>query len=68
MSNDSGWKYRKAKAKRDIDSLSMLRDILNAPNIKEKRRAVALRNPMFYLMFHEGMANKYEEVNDGLSQ
>lgn len=58
MSNDSSWQYRKSKAKREFESMTMLRDILNAPTLKEKRDAVALRNPMFYLMFHEGVANK----------
>lgn len=64
--SESNWQYKKSKAKRDYESLTMLRDILNAQNIKAKRLEVTKRNPMFYLMFHDGMAQK--EVSDGLSQ
>ena len=43
----------RARSKRDIASLAMLREILNAPTLKSKREVVAQYNPMHYVFGYE---------------
>ena len=46
------WRER-SRSKRDIASLAMLREILNAPTLKSKREVVAQYNPMHYVFGYE---------------
>ena len=63
------WRER-SRSKRDIASLAMLREILNAPTLKSKREVVAQYNPMHYIFGYELLSSSpYEEGEHcGLSQ
>ena len=46
------WRER-ARSRREVESLRMLREILSAPNLKSKRAVVAQYNPMHYIFGYE---------------
>ena len=48
----SSWRER-ARSRREVESLRMLREILNAPSLKLKREVVAQYNPMHYVFGYE---------------
>ena len=45
----SSWRER-ARSRREVESLRMLREILSAPNLKSKRAVVAQYNPWHYVL------------------
>lgn len=49
MAGNWDWNKRKAYSRREVESLRMLRDILNAPNAQAKRAVVAQYNPLHYI-------------------
>ena len=53
MAGNWDWNKRKAYSRREIESLRMLRDILNAPNAQAKRAVVAQYNPLHYVFGEE---------------
>ena len=65
----SSWRER-ARSRREVESLRMLREILSAPNLKSKRAVVAQYNPMHYVFGYELVSSSpYEEGEHcGLSQ
>ena len=65
----SSWRER-ARSRREVESLRMLREILSAPNLKSKRAVVAQYNPWHYVFGYELVSiSPYEEGEHcGLSQ
>ena len=67
----SSWRER-ARSRREVESLRMLREILSAPNLKSKRAVVAQYNPWHYIFgeVRDGYSKctGYEEADYGLSQ
>ena len=63
------WRER-ARSRREVESLRMLREILSAPNLKSKRAVVAQYNPWHYVFGYELVSSSpYEEGESyGLSQ
>lgn len=63
MSGNWDWHRRKEYSKREIESLSMLREILSASKPREKRAVISKFNPHFYALFPDGVKH-YAEQNE----
>ena len=63
------WRER-ARSRREVESLRMLREILSAPNLKSKRAVVAQYNPWHYVFGYELLSSSPygEGEHCGLSQ
>ncbi len=63
MAGNWDWHRRKEYSKREIESLSMLREILGASKPREKRAVISKFNPHFYALFPDGVKH-YAEQNE----
>lgn len=63
MAGNWDWNRRKEYSKREIESLSMLREILSASKPREKRAVISKFNPHFYALFPDGVKH-YAEQNE----
>lgn len=63
MAGNWDWHRRKEYSKREIESLSMLREILSASKPREKRAVISKFNPHFYALFPDGVKH-YEQRDE----
>ena len=63
MAGNWDWNRRKEYSKREIESLSMLREILGASKPQAKRAVISKFNPHFYALFPDGVKH-YAEQNE----